>query len=164
MAHFSTLYLPLPTLCQETTPLFAYSGARLNKIHLVAAKPAPLSFLSLLREMMNPGRPCFTGLFGSHKPLHFASPAAKRKPRVNGFGCNVVIISSRLFLVLKTQLFLPFSLCLKKSCWQQIFKRFTCAALVSSPLTVCFMSKLYCEIKCIFVQVGIGEDKKSPPN
>lgn len=86
----------------------------------------------------------FLRFFGSHTPLHAASPAARRKSCVNGFSCNVVIISSRLFLVLITKLLPSFSLPPLKNA---VHNRFLGGSLLLLLLQL--FSSTFCLLRCL---------------
>lgn len=123
---------------KKKTRLFALLEGEVEQNRLSLAL---ISFLLPKKNDESVVRLCFSGLSGSHKPLHVASPAARRKPCVNGFSCNVVIISSRLTLVLITKLFSPLPSS-EECCWQQIFWEVHfcfCCCSYFLPLTVFFI-------------------------
>lgn len=163
--HFIT-----PSLSQQSS---SYKKKRLDsslcwRVRLNKTDSALLSFLSSYQKKNDESvvRLCFSGLTGSHKPLHVASPAARRKPCVNGFSCNVVIISSRLTLVLITKLFSPLPSS-EECCWQQIFGRFTFASVVAAiffHLLSSLLSAIFCKCNVLLFKIKIDEDERRSTN
>lgn len=163
--HFIT-----PSLSQQSS---SYKKKRLDsslcpRVRLNKTDSALLSFLSSYQKKNDESvvRLCFSGLSGSHKPLHVASPAARRKPCVNGFSCNVVIISSRLTLVLITKLFSPLPSS-EECCWQQIFGRFTFASVVAAiffHLLSSLLSAIFCKCNVLLFKIKIDEDERRSTN
>lgn len=175
-SHLSAVWSRVPPLYYSialSTKFIIQKKKRLDsslcsRVRLNKTDSALLSFLSSYQKKNDESvvRLCFSGLTGSHKPLHVASPTARRKPCVNGFSCNVVIISSRLTLVLITKLFSPLPSS-EECCWQQIFGRFTFASVVAAiffHLLSSLLSAIFCKCNVLLFKIKIDEDERRSTN
>lgn len=123
-------------------------GARLNQTDPLAASPPQPSV----------GRVCFSGLFGSHHPLHLAGPEARRKSCVQRFFCEAVIISSRLFRVLVAKLLSSCTLYRMLST-TAFFQRFTlifrrCSCFVPLPVLCSLMAFVKYDALLLEIQIN----------